>query len=192
MARQKEYIREEVINAATKVFWARGFKGTSVSDLVGATGLNKHSMYQEFGSKEGLYHECLDNFTNKINWQLDAILTRKPLGLQNIKDFFRNRIEYASSGECHGCMLVNATVEKELLDDDAIERTQQYLSHRRDTILECLKAAQKTGEVNPAKDPDVLADYLLSFLTGIMVVGKTNPTRKSLEAATEVAFSSLK
>ena len=117
MSRPIEYKREEVLEAATHVFWKKGFNSTSMNDLVEATGLNKHSMYGEFKSKEGLFLACIDNYVNKSTKSIADILAEKPLGIRNIKAFFENRIEYASSGECDGCLLVNTAVEGKTLND---------------------------------------------------------------------------
>jgi len=44
MARKKEYDKEKVLDLATQLFWEKGFKATSIGDIVKATGLNKYSM----------------------------------------------------------------------------------------------------------------------------------------------------
>ena len=54
MARHKEYVKEEVLEAATQLFWEHGYEGTSMNGLVEATGLHRRSMYEEFGDKDGL------------------------------------------------------------------------------------------------------------------------------------------
>ena len=131
MARKKEYDRNKVLDAATRVFWVKGYKGTSVSDLVSATGLNKHSMYMEFGSKEGLFQECINNFVLETKKDLKNILTRPPLGMKNIETFFRNRIVYASSDDCIGCLLINTAIEKELLEAEAFELAQKHIPARK-------------------------------------------------------------
>ena len=40
-------------------FLRSGYEGTSVEELVGATGLHRGSLYQAFGSKRGLFLACL-------------------------------------------------------------------------------------------------------------------------------------
>ena len=55
MTRPKEYKLQKVLEASTQVFWEKGYRGTSMNDLVQATGLNKHSMYKEFSNKDGLF-----------------------------------------------------------------------------------------------------------------------------------------
>lgn len=192
MARIKEYDRDEVLDAATQTFWTKGFKGTSVSDLVSATGLGKRSMYQEFGSKEGLFLECIDNYVQRLNSEVNKIMNRKPLGLQNIEAFFRNRIDYASSHECSGCMMVNSAIEKELLEEEAFNQVQKNLSNHEEIFYKCLVAAQTSGELDSEKNCRDLAAYLFTFANGMMVRSKTSPNKESLEAQVEIALSIIK
>jgi len=180
MNRPREYKKEDVLEAATNVFWKKGFNSTSMNDLVEATGLNKHSMYSEFKSKEGLFLACIDNYVNKSTKSIADILAEKPLGIRNIKAFFENRIEYASSGECDGCLLVNTAVEGKTLNDKLNKIVNNNLHGQRTIFYECLRAAQENGEIPKEKDCKMLADYLMCFLEGLMVMGKTNPTKKSV------------
>ncbi|KGA18723.1 hypothetical protein GM51_7775 [freshwater metagenome] len=55
MARPKEFEVAEVLLKARAVFAAQGYNGTSIDDLVRATGLMRGSIYQAFGSKRNLF-----------------------------------------------------------------------------------------------------------------------------------------
>ena len=59
MGRRRTFIESEAISSATAVFAERGFAGSSVDDLVRATGVNRASLYGVFGSKDGLFQRCL-------------------------------------------------------------------------------------------------------------------------------------
>lgn len=192
MARKKEYDRDEVLQAATLIFWTKGYQGTSMSDLVSATGLNKHSMYTEFGNKEGLYIECLNTYSNKIQNRIFEILTAEPLGLKNVKNFLHNRVEYALSKNSKGCLLVNSIVEKELLQREAFELTQEYLLGIEKLITNCFEAAQINDEISKDSNPKILAKYVLNFNAGLMVIGKTEQKRETLEAMLEIVLNTLK
>lgn len=180
MSRPIEYKREEVLEAATNVFWEKGFNSTSMNDLVEATGLNKHSMYGEFENKEGLFLACIDNYVNITTKPLVGILTKEPLGIGNIIAFFENRIEYASSEECDGCLLVNTAVENKTLDAKLNKIVIKNLHRQKAMFLTCLRAAQENGEISKEKDCKMFADYLMCFLEGLMVMGKTSPTKNSV------------
>ncbi|MDA0967327.1 MAG: helix-turn-helix domain containing protein [Proteobacteria bacterium] len=55
MPRHTEYNKSDVITAATELFLRKGYEATSMSELVKTTGMNRHSMYKEFGDKEGCF-----------------------------------------------------------------------------------------------------------------------------------------
>ncbi len=192
MARNKEYDRDKVLDAATRVFWEKGYTGTSVNALVLATGLGKRSMYQEFGNKENLFRECIQNFILNLNKEANSILTRPPLGLENIEAFFTNRINYASSHDCKGCMVINAAIEKELVPPDAFHMIQKALAGHEEAFHQCLEAAREKGEIPPGKDCGTLAGYLMTFSAGMMVMCKTEPEKAALAASVEVALTVVK
>lgn len=62
--RTKDFEPDDVADAAMQVFWRRGYAATSVQDLVDGTGLGRGSLYNAFGSKQGLYEAALRAITN--------------------------------------------------------------------------------------------------------------------------------
>jgi TetR/AcrR family transcriptional repressor of nem operon len=179
MSRPKEYDREEVLAKITELFWEKGFEATSINEIVARTGLNKHSLYNEFGDKEILFLLCIDEYVNKSIKELGDILTKEPLGLSNIEAFFDNRVAYASSGSCKGCLLINSVTEKETLSKKINQKVISLLSNlNKVSFYNCLKAAQENNEISRDKNCEVLASYLTCFLFGLVNVGK-NETRKN-------------
>lgn len=191
MARNKEYTREDVLNAATLAFWVKGFKGTSMSDLVSATGLNKHSMYQEFGNKEGLFRECIDYYVLKLASEGNRILTQQPLGIKNIKAFFHRLIDCAASNNCPGCMLVNSAIEKELLEEEAFIQVKNHLVRIEELFYQCLTTAQTNGEITQEMDCRTHAAFMFTFANGMMVQSKTGRIKENLESMVAVALLTL-
>jgi TetR/AcrR family transcriptional repressor of nem operon len=192
MPRTKEYLREEVLDVATQVFWEKGYRNASINDLVQATGLNKHSMYNEFGNKDGLFLACLDYYAKETTKEQTAIIHKQPLGFKNIELYFHYTIELASSGKFNACLLINTAVEKEGLNDQINDLTRKYLSLQERAFYDCLRAAQKTGEISKHKDIEMLAKYLMCFLEGINVMGKTNSTKRSLQLLVNEVLSRVK
>jgi AcrR family transcriptional regulator len=192
MPRQKEYKKKDVLNASTKVFWEKGYKGTSVSDLVEVTGLNKHSMYSEFGSKEGLFLASIEHYANETNKDLALLLMKKPLGMHNIESYFNNRADYLSSDDSNSCLLINSAIEMNVLSEAIIDSVRKYLSLQEKAFYDCLKAAQVKGEIPEHKDIKMLAHYLMCFLEGLNVIGRTNRNKKALKKLVEEVISFIK
>ena len=191
MPRFKEYDKEKVLEKATQLFLKKGFKGTSMNALVAVTGLHRRSMYTEFKDKEGLFLACIDNYLNSVGEKVGVILRQEPQGIGNIETFFRDRIAYASSGSCKGCLIVNTTVEKESISKQIEEKILKSLQMTEKEFYKCLQAAKKKGELGPTRDCKSLAKYLMCFLQGLMVMGKTNPPKKSLEPVLDSVLGAL-
>lgn len=192
MGRPKEYQHDEVLKAATQVFWKKGYQATSIGDLVKETGLHRRSMYEEFGDKEGLFAACLDHFVNVTTKDLAAILAREPLGFENIEAFFRDRVTYVTGRQFNGCLLVKSAIEQNLLTVEARGKLESYLAGSEHSFLECLEAAQLNGEIPQASDCRTLAKYLMCFLEGMMVMGQSNPSKKELELVVDTVISTVK
>lgn len=59
MARKKEFDEKQVLLAAAQVFATHGYAGTSIDQLVKATGLLRGSLYGTFYSKAELFNASL-------------------------------------------------------------------------------------------------------------------------------------
>ena len=64
MARPREFEVGEVLSKAREIFATQGYNGTSIDDLVRATGLMRGSIYKAFGSKRNLFVMLLADTAN--------------------------------------------------------------------------------------------------------------------------------
>ena len=74
--------RSAVLIAARDLFWERGYEGTSIADLEQRTGLNRSSLYLEFGSKRDLFQAALDCYADQIIATLLADVREADAGLE--------------------------------------------------------------------------------------------------------------
>ena len=66
MPSPKRYNRDDVLDRAIELFRRNGYSATSTAELVDALGMNRKSMYAEFGSKQELFESALERYS-KIN-----------------------------------------------------------------------------------------------------------------------------
>lgn len=64
---------DQVLAQARSVFVAKGYQGSSIDDLVQATGLLRGSLYAAFGSKYGLFKETLGASLNRGDPQPETV-----------------------------------------------------------------------------------------------------------------------
>ncbi|STD25940.1 TetR/AcrR family transcriptional regulator [Enterococcus mundtii] len=60
MGRTREFNEEKVLLESAKIFAKNGYVGTSISQLVKATGLLRGSLYSAYYSKAGLFTTCFN------------------------------------------------------------------------------------------------------------------------------------
>ena len=65
MTGQKQYDRIELLDRAIELFRRQGYNGTSTAELVEELGVNRKSMYAEFGSKQGLFEAALARYSEE-------------------------------------------------------------------------------------------------------------------------------
>ena len=59
---QSEHTKKKIAEAARSLFVQKGYKATSIEDIVDATGSSKGNIYYHFKSKEGLFLHLLDEW----------------------------------------------------------------------------------------------------------------------------------
>ncbi len=182
MGRPKEYDRAEVLERASELFWKKGYEGTHLQELVEITGLNRFSLYKEFGGKEGLFRAALDNYFAWLG-DLGKVLFREPLGLQNIRDYLEN---VAGVRFKYGCFLINTLSEKHLIESQTFSAVRDFIRGSERQLEANLRAAREAGEVSSKYDPSVLARFIVTFDIGLVTYDILAPKTAEKQALVEI------
>ncbi len=106
MGRKQKFTREEVLKRALAVFWEKGYRETSLTDLTTATGLHKGSLYRSFESKENLFLLALKHYAQ----QARANFIHSEAPLDYLKRLFVGMIKECQHHK-QGCFIMNSCVE---------------------------------------------------------------------------------
>lgn len=192
MARTREFDTAAAVDAAMSAFRLRGYEGTSVQDLVDATGVGRGSLYAAFGNKDGLYLAALDLYRQRFAQPLVEMLRDGTPARQLIREVFVGLVdEIARDGSRQACLIVAAATERVQHDLDVRDRLQKTIRALEDALFEVLVQAQASGEVSDRRSPADLAGFLVMSMQGLRVMGAIDPDRAGLMASVEVALSSL-
>lgn len=192
MARQKEFIRDQVLDKAMGLFWEQGYDGSSVEDLVQCTGIGRGSLYDTFGDKHALYLAALDRYMVTSGGSLTELQRQGGPFLDALRDFFQARIEEAFIDPTrHGCFMVNAAIELAPHDPGVAQRVQVGLDETEETFYHVLIKAQAAGELSWKSDPHQLARFFVNTLLGIRVLSRAHPNRQMLQDIVQTALSTL-
>ena len=107
--------RDKILNSAHKLFYERGFNGTSIDDILKDAGLNKGSLYHLFkGKKEVLLAVIAERIAYNLEQKYKDIATvENPLQYLQHKLLTTDNFDFK-----HGCALNNLVQEMSPVDAD--------------------------------------------------------------------------
>lgn len=108
--RPREFDIDQALDAALKVFWRKGYEGTSLPDLTAAMGINRPSLYAAFGNKEALFRKAVDRYVEgPAGFFTEAI--QAPTARAVVARLFEGSIDMVTSGRNpKGCFLIQSAL----------------------------------------------------------------------------------
>ena len=94
--KEREYLvhREEILSAAEKVFAAKGFFLTTMSDIAREAEFGTGTLYKYFRSKEELYFTLIDEKVEEINRLVKDELSQRTSAVERIKKALALQFEF--------------------------------------------------------------------------------------------------
>lgn len=174
-------------------FWERGYRETSVDDLVEATGVRPGSLYNAFpGGKRQLFVEALARYSKLVVPEKMGALERSGAGVMELRAYFDGLVSDLTSPEGRmGCLMVNSAMELAAEDSEVGAVVRNHMSRLERNAERALRNAKRRGEISERINARAKATQLMATGMGLMVVGKTDPGRRVLETIVDAAFADL-
>lgn len=167
MPRKPNYDRDALILRARDLFWTRGWAGTSLKDLEGALQMKPGSFYAAFGSKEALFRLALEKYASDGRENLRALAqAHGPIGaLQR----FAHMVVENDAAPAKACMLSKTLLELHAHAHPLAGDANALLLRMEAQFAALFAQAQAAGDIDAARDPNVLARRYQSDLLGLRV-----------------------
>ena len=191
MGRPYEFDRTETLSRAMDVFWEKGYKATSIQDLVDRMGIKRGSIYNTFGDKHQLFIEAVEHYGDVVTTQMIEVLDSPGSPIGNIKQFFNSIVESSSNPKNKGCLISNTVVELAPHDDEAADIVTGILNRIQNAFLNCLNRAVKIGELPLGTNTKILSSFLATSTHGLIVTGKSAIDRGQLKDVVDVIISTV-
>ena len=168
VGRPIEFDPVQALDAATRVFWQRGYEATSLDDLLAEMDLSKSSFYQTFGGKSQLFRKCLESYRDSSVDQLRAVLDQAASGKAFLETIFGNVADgvHDPMGRA-GCLLVNTASEFAQRDPQIAALVTKALARTEGLFYAAVCRAQAEGDIPKSADPRSLALYLITSIGGL-------------------------
>jgi AcrR family transcriptional regulator len=186
LGRPRDFDIEKALSRAMRVFWRKGYLGTSLSDLTVAMGINRPSLYAAFGNKESLFRKALDHYakgpSSYLSEALRELTARAVVErlLHGVVDLLTDPRTPTTCLWVHGALSCG---DHPLREEFAAQRVAGLAELRTR-----FKRAVADGDLPPDSDVDTLARYVQTVNFGLTVQASTGATRKELLRIVEIAL----
>ena len=201
MARPRSFDPDHVLHAAERQFRTSGYNGTSVDDISAATGLGRGSLYAAFEGKHGVLLQAMAEYFARLG-QLPKVLAGPDEGaLERLHGYLLRAAVHgvplaadvppAPDRAAAACFAAKMALEIGASDPEVKRIANDCFLVVVAAVAECVRAAQRNGDIDPDADPEELAYLLVTIIRGTDVVGAYGHSPARLTSIAESAFALL-
>jgi AcrR family transcriptional regulator len=191
MGRPRGFCEEAALEAAMRVFWAKGYEGATLSDLTEAMGINRSSMYTTFGDKEALFRLAIARYAEGPAAYVRKAL-REPTARAVVEALLQGALALLTdSSHPRGCLSVQGALACGSAAEQAKQAMIEWRKHGEADIQRRLQQARKEGDLANDVNPGDLARYVSTLLTGLGVQAANGATKADMTRVVEMALRSM-
>ena len=181
--------RARIVAAAASLVYERGFAGTSLDDVMAATGTSKSQLYHYFADKDALLCEVIKAQLGRIIAAQEAAHLHEVSswdGLQRWCDHFVTASR-ATQG-AGGCPLGSLVGQLANQSEPARRVLAQCFAEWQSYLSDGFEAMRDNGELAAQADPAELALTMMSALQGGLLMAQATRSARPLELALNMAL----
>ena len=190
MSRPREFEEEQVLDRALSAFWRLGYDACSIGHLVKSTGLQRQSLYNGFGDKDGLFLAVLARYEQHSTAEL-AELERADAPLPALRAYMERVLAIQATRGCGACLLVRTAFGPQIREPRVRKAVVAGAQAVRSCFVRVLERARLAGELAKATDTEQCAAYLYAVLNGLAALSKTGGHSEQVTAVLNHTFDSI-
>jgi len=182
-----ERTRRRIVGHATQLIHDKGYRGTTIDDVIKAAGVTKGSFYFHFSSKEELGYAVIDNASSFILEGIKEAFRKEDLApYQRLELMLRGVQGLVEETQCtQGCIMGNLALELSHTNDGFRRKLAGVFNAWSTYIAAELEAMKESGELPQDLDSAAYADFMVSALEGGIMMSKVSldpsPMRNSID-----------
>ncbi|MDO0929622.1 TetR/AcrR family transcriptional regulator [Streptomyces sp. TG1A-8] len=188
MPRPRKFDETDVVARAGRAFAETGYAGTSLDDLLAATGLARQSLYNAFGGKKELFMRAFLSDATEAVEAVEAIRHGADTPIERIRaQLVKVAVTYGSA-QTPPSLFTKAAVELSARDPEVASAVSDAFAAIQTHYAACIAEAQNAGEIDPGADAASLGAFFCALIEGMTTLGGSGVPRSTL---IDIAFTSL-
>ncbi len=186
--RPPAFDRDRAVLDAARLFWRRGYSGTSTRALTASLGLSTSSLYAAFGSKAGLFEEAVRTYAERYREIYEQAVAEQDIRTVVERVLTDSVHEFTRPSDVHpGCLSSSAA----MTDSTSTLDTSAYFAELQDSneraLLARVERAIQDGELTAGTDAAALTGLVQSVWHGLSTRSNLGATREDLLATARLA-----
>jgi AcrR family transcriptional regulator len=179
---------DDALDKALRVFWKRGYEGTSIAELTDKLGINKPSLYAAFGNKEQLFKKALGSYAlGPVAFVMEVV--NEPTARKVAESFLEKAAEaLTSANNPKGCMIVQGALSCGEEAEGAREMLIKFRKGYEDLLAKRFEKAKQEGDLPDTIVAKDLAKFLAILHQGMSVQATSGATKEDLLAVSHIAL----
>ncbi len=166
-----EKTRQFIIDRTAPIFNTKGYAGTSLNDMIAATGLTKGSIYGNFANKDEVALAAFDCNLGKVNTIIRTEMDKrtsckdKLLVYPEVYENFR-----AFSFPKGGCPVLNTATESDDTHPVLKQKAQDAINGWKKGIVSLIQKGVADKEFKKIEDPEEFAITVIAMIEGATMI----------------------
>jgi AcrR family transcriptional regulator len=191
LGRPAAFDKDAALDVAMRLFWERGYEGTSMIELSQAMGIHPSSIYAAFGDKQALFALAAKRYM-EVPGQYMVRALAEPTFEKFIQAAFYNTVEFLGGNDYpSSCFTLTGSLSCGV-DTEPAKVLMLDIRLRNEAVLKTrLLKARRAGEFSKEENVDDYTRYLSSLLSGLAVQAANGSSRAQLKRTAELALRHL-
>jgi TetR/AcrR family transcriptional regulator, transcriptional repressor for nem operon len=175
----RQFDEDSAFEQALDVFWAKGFRATSMLDLAKSTGVQRGSLYNAYGDKEEIFLRVFERYAERFVAEVRKALQKSDLH-EALETFFLVAIRSITKGSpARGCLSTKIAVELDLDSQRQQDAVKTMLDALESVLIEALDTP--AARTHLAIAPRQAASVIVTMTRGIAVMERVYGDPKRLK-----------
>ena len=173
-----------IVQQAAALFNQKGYAGSSLADIMQATGLKKGGIYNHFKSKNELALAAFDYAVSLVSQNIWSSVKTKHNAIERLQALVSSYLIYVESPPlAGGCPILNTAIEADDTNSPLRDRAIAAINSWRSLIVRIIQKGIKKGEIPATVEPDTVATIIICNIEGAIMMSQLEKNPVHLQRA---------
>jgi len=165
--------KQFIVEKTAPIFNKKGYAGTSLNDMMNATGLTKGSIYGNFINKDDVAMAAFDFNLKKVN----TVISQEMLNCDSYREkllvytkVYENFLEFPFPEG--GCPVLNTAIEADDTHPQLRKKASDAIISWKDNLSKLIQKGIGNNEFKQEVDPEQIALTLIATIEGAIMITK--------------------